>query len=138
MNGVNKVILIGIAGRDPERRETGRAAIANLSLATSERWTDKTTGERRERTEWHRVSFFGRLAEVVCEHVRKGDRVYVEGSLRSREWEKNGMRMRATDVIAREMTMLSGPRPKPEPVPDKLTEKDNDLPDDDFDDDIPF
>jgi len=85
--GVNKVILIGNIGQDPEVRYTpSGSAIANINMATTESWRDKTSGEQQERTEWHRIVFFNRLAEIVGEYLRKGSKVYVEGSLRTRKW----------------------------------------------------
>ena len=89
--GVNKVILIGNLGRDPEVRYSpdGRA-IANVTLATSESWKDKTTGEKQEKTEWHRVVFFGRLAEITGEYLKKGSQVFVEGRLQTRKWQDKG------------------------------------------------
>jgi len=107
---VNKVILIGRLGADPEVRYTaGGSAIVNLSIATNEMWKDKQTGESQERTEWNRVVFFGRLAEIVGEYLKKGSRVYVEGSLRTRKWQdKSGNDRYTTEVAADEMQMLDG------------------------------
>lgn len=106
--GVNKVILIGNLGQDPEIRftDTG-SAIANYTVATSETWKDKN-GEKQERTEWHRVVSFGKLAEIVGEYCKKGQKIYVEGSLRTREWEKDGVKRYSTEIIADQMQMLSG------------------------------
>lgn len=106
--GVNKVILIGNLGQDPEVRYTpGGSAVANVSLATSTSWRDKTSGETQDRTEWHRVVFFNRLAEIVGEYLRKGARVYIEGSLRTRKWQdKSGADRYTTEIIANEMQML--------------------------------
>jgi single-strand DNA-binding protein len=106
--GVNKVILIGNLGNDPEVRYTpSGSAVANISLATSETWRDKQSGELQDRTEWHRVVFFNRLAEIVGEYLRKGSKVYVEGSLRTRKWvDKNGVEKYTTEIIANEMHML--------------------------------
>ena len=106
--GINKVILIGNLGRDPETRYTqNQQPIANFSLATSEGWTDRATNERRERTEWHRVVCFARLAEICGEYLRKGSKVYIEGSLRTRSWEgQDGQTRYSTEVVAREMQML--------------------------------
>lgn len=106
--GVNKVILIGNLGQDPEVRYTpGGSAVANVSLATSTSWRDKATGETQDRTEWHRVVFFNRLAEIVGEYLRKGARVYVEGNLRTRKWQdKSGADRFTTEIIANEMQML--------------------------------
>jgi single-strand DNA-binding protein len=109
--GVNKVILIGNLGADPETRYTaGGAAITTASLATSESWKDKQTGEAKERTEWHRVKFFGRLAEIAGEYLKKGRQVYIEGSIRTDKYtDKEGVERYATDIIANEMQMLGGP-----------------------------
>ena len=106
--GVNKVILVGNCGQDPETKFTaGGAAIANLSIATSETWKDKQTGQPQERTEWHRVVFFGRLAEIVGEYVRKGSKVYVEGALRTRKWQdQSGQDRYTTEIVANEMQLL--------------------------------
>ena len=108
--GVNKVILIGNLGRDPEMRYTqNQQPVANFSLATSDSWTDRATNERRERTEWHRVVCFARLAEICGEYLRKGSKVYIEGNLRTRSWEgQDGQTRQTTEVVAREMTMLDG------------------------------
>lgn len=108
MSNVNKVILIGRLGRDPETRETGGGMVTNLNLATSESWKDKATGERQERTEWHRVAMFGKLAEIAAQYLRKGSLVYVEGRLQTRSYEKNGETRYATDIVANEMRMLGG------------------------------
>lgn len=105
--GVNKVILVGNVGQDPETRYMPNGgAVTNISLATSETWKDKNTGEQQERTEWHRVTFYQRLAEIVAEYVKKGSKLYVEGSLRTRSWEQDGIKRYATEVIANEMQML--------------------------------
>jgi single-strand DNA-binding protein len=108
--GVNKVILIGNLGADPETRYTqGGSAITTIKLATSESWKDKQTGEQQERTEWHRVKFFGRLAEIAGEYLKKGRQVYVEGSLRTDKYtDKDGIERYTTDIIADEMQMLGG------------------------------
>ena len=105
--GVNKVILVGNVGRDPETRYMpSGGAVTNLALATSETWKDKNTGQPQERTEWHRVVFFNRLAEIVNEYVRKGGKLYIEGSLRTRSWEQDGITRYSTEIIASEMQML--------------------------------
>lgn len=106
--GVNKVILIGNLGNDPDVRYTPNGnAVANISVATSETWRDKQSGELQDRTEWHRVVFFNRLAEIVGEYLRKGSKVYIEGSLRTRKWQdKNGVERYTTEIIATEMLML--------------------------------
>lgn len=98
--GVNKVILVGTCGQDPETRYTpGGTAITNLSLATSEQWTDKQTGQKVEKTEWHRVALFGKVAEIAGEYLRKGSQCYIEGRLQTREWEKDGVKRYTTEVV---------------------------------------
>ncbi len=106
--GVNKVILIGNLGADPEvRYMPSGGAVTNVSLATSDIWKDKNTGEPQERTEWHRVVFFNRLAEVVGEYLKKGSKIYVEGSLRTRKWQgQDGQDRYTTEIVANEMQML--------------------------------
>ena len=105
--GVNKVILVGNVGGDPEvRYMPSGGAVTNLTLATSESWKDKQTGQPQERTEWHRVVFFNRLAEIAGEYVRKGSKIYVEGSLRTRQWEQDGVKRYTTEIVASEMQML--------------------------------
>jgi single-strand DNA-binding protein len=106
--GVNKVILIGNLGADPETRAMpSGTTVANLRVATSESWRDKQTGEQQERTEWHRVAFFGRLAEVAGEYLRKGSQVYIEGSLRTRKWQdKQGNDRYSTEIIGNDLQML--------------------------------
>ncbi|NND45741.1 MAG: single-stranded DNA-binding protein [Xanthomonadales bacterium] len=148
--GINKVILVGNLGADPETRYTANgAAVTNIRLATSESWRDKQSGEKQERTEWHRIVFFSRLAEIAGEYLRKGSQVYIEGSLRTRKWQdQSGQDRYTTEIVANEMQMLggrgegggapsssdsgfrdSGPKPKAKPEQGE----------DDFqDDDIPF
>ena len=108
--GINKVILVGNLGADPEvRYTTGGTAIASLSIATSEQWTDKQSGQKQERTEWHRVKLFGRLAEIAGEYLKKGRQVYVEGSLRTDKYTgKDGVERYSTDIIANELQRLGG------------------------------
>lgn len=110
--GLNKVMLIGNLGADPEvRYATGGSgsAITNIRLATAESWRDKETGDMQERTEWHRVVFFGRLAEIAGEYLKKGSQVYVEGSIRTRKWQdKEGAERYTTEIVANEMQMLGG------------------------------
>lgn len=108
--GINKVILVGNLGADPETRYTASgSAITNIRIATTEAWKDKTSGEQQERTEWHRVVFFNRLAEIAGEYLRKGSQVYVEGTLRTRKWQdKDGHDRYSTEVVANEMQMLGG------------------------------
>ncbi len=146
--GVNKVIIVGNLGNDPDTRYMpSGSAVTNLSVATNESWKDKQSGEQKERTEWHRVAMFGRLAEIAAEYLRKGSQVYIEGRLRTRKWQDQGGNDRwTTEIIADEMQMLggrsgagapamgdSGPPPGPPsgggggPKPDEA-----------FDDDIPF
>lgn len=106
--GINKVIIVGNTGNDPELRYTANnSAVANISIATSESWKDKATGENNERTEWHRIVFFNRLAEIVGEYVKKGSKLYIEGSLRTRKWQdQNGQDRYTTEIVANEMQML--------------------------------
>jgi single-strand DNA-binding protein len=108
--GINKVILVGNLGQDPETRYMpSGGAVTNFTLATNESWKDKQTGEQKERTEWHRVAMFNRLAEIAAEYLRKGSQVYVEGKLRTRKWQdKDGNDRYTTEVIADEMQMLGG------------------------------
>jgi single-strand DNA-binding protein len=108
--GINKVILIGNLGADPETRAMPSGTqVANLRVATSESWRDKQSGEQQERTEWHRVALFGRLAEIAGEYLRKGSQVYIEGSLRTRKWQdKQGNDRYSTEIIGNELQMLGG------------------------------
>ena len=108
--GINKVILIGNLGADPEiRYAASGGAIANVRLATAESWRDKESGEQQERTEWHRVVFFGRTAEVVEQYLRKGSQIYVEGRLQTRKWQdRDGNDKYTTEIVANEMQMLGG------------------------------
>lgn len=104
---VNKVMLVGRCGADPETRSLPSGdSVSNVSLATTSAWRDRQTSETKERTEWHRVAFFGRTSEAVSKYVRKGSLLYVEGSLRTREWEKDGVKRYTTEVLADTMTML--------------------------------
>ena len=106
--GINKVILVGNLGKDPETRYMpSGSAVTNLTLATSESWKDKQTGDQQERTEWHKVAMFGRLAEIAAEYLRKGSQVYIEGKLRTRKWQdKEGKDRYTTEIVADEMQML--------------------------------
>ncbi len=108
--GINKVIIVGNLGADPETRYTGNGtAITSLRIATSDSWTDKQSGEKQERTEWHRVKLFGRLAEIAGEYLKKGRQVYIEGSLRTDKYtDKDGVERFSTDIIGAEMQMLGG------------------------------
>ena len=106
--GVNKVILVGNLGKDPEVKYTASgSAVVNITVATSESWNDKQTGEKQERTEWHRIVFFRRLAEIAGEYLRKGSQVYIEGKLQTRKWQdQNGQDRYTTEIVANEMQML--------------------------------
>ena len=129
--GVNKAILVGNLGRDPEvRYSPSGAAVANVSIATTDTWKDKNTGEQQERTEWHRVVFFGRLAEIVGEYLKKGSQIYVEGRLQTRKWQdKDGNDRFTTEIVANDMQMLGG-RSGAGAAPGAYAE--------DYNDDIPF
>lgn len=106
--GINKVIIVGNLGNDPEVRfMPSGGAVANLSVATSESWKDKQTGEQHDRTEWHRIVLYNRLAEICGEYLRKGSKIYIEGSLRTRKWQdKSGQERYTTEIIGNEMQML--------------------------------
>ena len=108
--GINKVILVGNLGADPEvKYTTGGTAITSLRIATSEQWTDKQSGQKQERTEWHRVKLFGRLAEIAGEYLKKGRQVYIEGSLRTDKYtDKEGVERYSTDIIGNDLQMLGG------------------------------
>jgi single-strand DNA-binding protein len=110
--GINKVILVGNLGADPETRAMpSGTTVANLRIATSESWRDKQSGEQQERTEWHRVALFGRLGEIAAEYLKKGSQVYIEGSLRTRKWQdKQGNERYSTEIVANEMQMLGSGR----------------------------
>lgn len=138
--GINKVILIGNCCQDPEVRYLPNGnAVTKLSLATSEKWTDKQTGKKVQKTEWHRVSLFGKVAEIAGEYVRKGSQVYIEGKLKTSQWEKDGIKRYSTEIVVDvqgTMQMLGG-RAQTEIIPvskdqDYLDTNDND------NDDIPF
>ena len=112
-NGVNKVIIIGNVGQDPETRYLPSGeAVTNLSVATSESWKDKNSGERKDRTEWHKVVAFGRLAEIISEYAKRGSKLYISGSLRTRQWEKDGQTHYTTEIVAKEMQMLDRKEPE--------------------------
>ncbi|SDH61105.1 single-stranded DNA-binding protein [Propionivibrio dicarboxylicus] len=117
MASVNKVILVGNLGRDPESRYgADGSAIVNVSLATTDSWRDKSSGERKEATEWHRLVFFGKLAEIAGQYLKKGSQVYVEGRLRSRKWQdKDGQERQTTEIVVEEMKMLGGRQGMGEP-----------------------
>ena len=106
---VNKVTLIGNLGNDPEMKALQSGSqVANLSIATTDSWRDRNSGEMQERTEWHRVVCFDRLAEICGQYLRKGSRIYIEGSLRTRSWEQDGQKRYTTEIVGREMMMLDG------------------------------
>ena len=152
--GVNKVTLIGNLGADPEVRYTANgSAVANIRLATAESWRDKESGEQQERTEWHRVVFFSRLAEIVGEYLKKGSQVYIEGRLQTRKWQdRDGNDRYTTEIVANEMQMLggrsggggggdnyeSGSNQGRQPAAAAAGAGSTEPPMDDFDDDIPF
>ena len=146
--GVNKVILVGSVGQDPEVRHMPNGnAVSNLSIATSETWKDKTSGEQQEKTEWHRLVFFNRLAEIVDQYVKKGSKIYVEGKLQTRSWEKDGVKQYTTEIIVSEMHMLDSRSETGNAHVQKSQSSNNNgqpkLVDskpsfDNFDDDIPF
>jgi len=124
---VNKVQLLGNIGKDPDVRETKSGKVVNLVLATSERYTDKS-GQKQENTEWHNLVVFGKLADVVTKYVKKGDKLYVEGSITTRKWEdKEGNTRYNTDIKVRDLTMLGGTEKKAQPVAAGIDE-DGDLP----------
>lgn len=136
--GINKVILVGHLGKDPEIRYTAASkAVANLTVATSEQWTDKQSGQKQEKTEWHRVVMFGKLAEIAGEYLKKGSQVYLEGRLQTREWEKDGVKRYTTEIVASDMQMLGGGAVgrNTESAPAQPSQA---AAADDFDDDIPF
>ena len=144
--GINKVILVGNLGNDPETRYMpDGGAVTNISIATSKSWKDKNSGEQREKTEWHRVVLFRRLGEIAAEYLKKGSKVYIEGELQTRQWEKDGQKHYTTEIIANEMQMLDsrgggGSMPSTERA-DTTSGPAQDFgppPADDFDDDIPF
>ena len=154
--GINKVILIGNLGRDPETRYTqGGSAVTTLSLATTDQWRDRETNEQQERTEWHRVVCFARLAEIAGQYLRRGSKCYIEGRLQTRSWEdREGQTRYTTEIVARDMQMLDsrgdasggyapppqggGARERPQPARNTAPTPDTTDDLDDLDDDIPF
>jgi len=141
--GINKVIIVGNLGADPDSRAMPSGnAVTNISVATSESWNDRDTGEKQEKTEWHRVVFFNRLAEIAAQYLKKGSQVYVEGKLQTRKWEdKEGNERWTTEIVANQMEML-GDRMSNDMSNDNASSSqsssDNDFSTDEFDDDIPF
>ena len=145
MKGINKVIIVGNLGKDPEMKFTASgAAIANITVATSESWNDKQTGEKVEKTEWHRVVAFQRLAEIMGEYLRKGSQVYIEGKLQTRKWQdQDGKDRYTTEVVASQMQMLGGKSSQGSNTPPKPAENQGFRKPDSAqggfeDDDIPF
>jgi single-strand DNA-binding protein len=144
--GINKVILVGNLGSDPEVRYTASGdAVANVNVATAESWKDKQTGEKQERTEWHRVVMFKRLGEIAGEYLKKGSQVYIEGKLQTRKWQdKNGNDRYTTEIVANDMQMLgsrggsSAYNNESAPAPAQAQPATASAGSDDFDDDIPF
>ena len=138
MSSVNKALIIGNLGQDPEIKYTQSGSpVANLSVATSERWKDKNTGEQKEQVEWHRVVIFGRLAEIAEQYLKKGSKIFVEGKLQTRDWEDSeGKKRYTTEVVAREMTMLDS---KGDSMESSSSTSSSSKPDNDkFEEDIPF
>ena len=134
--GVNKVILVGSVGKDPESKVMPNGnAVVNFSLATSESWKDKS-GQQQESVEWHRCVCFGKLAEIIAQYVKKGSKLYLEGSMKTRSWEKDGVKQYATEIVINEMQMLDGkPQESSQPSQGRAVQS---APIADFDDDLPF
>ena len=143
--GVNKVILVGNLGQKPEMRYTAtQSAVANISIATTESWKDKESGEMRDKTEWHKVVYFGKLAEIVEKYLDKGSSVYIEGKLQTRKWQdKSGADRWTTEIVGNELTMLGSRASNSNNAPMQSNETESPFPQDDSgpgltDDDIPF
>ena len=143
--GVNKVILVGNLGQKPEMRYTAtQSAVANISIATTESWKDKESGEMRDKTEWHKVVYFGKLAEIVEKYLDKGSSVYIEGKLQTRKWQdKSGADRWTTEIVGNELTMLGSRASNYNNAPMQSNESESPFPQDDSgpgltDDDIPF
>ena len=143
--GVNKVILVGNLGQKPEMRYTAtQSAVANISIATTESWKDKESGEMRDKTEWHRVVYFGKLAEIVEKYLDKGSSVYIEGKLQTRKWQdKSGADRWTTEIVGSELTMLGSRASNSNSTQSSSNESESPFPQDDSgpgltDDDIPF
>ena len=141
MSGVNKVILIGNLGADPETRYLPDGnAVTNINLATSESWKDKNSGQKQEKTEWHRVVLFRKLAEIAGQYLKKGSKVFVEGKLQTRQWEKDGHKHYTTEIVANELQFLDsrGDQGGNAPASQPQSGSDQSQSGDDYDDDIPF
>ena len=150
--GINKVIIVGNLGQDPDTRYMpSGSAVTNMTVATNESWKDKQTGEQKDRTEWHKVAMFNRLAEIAAEYLRKGSQVYIEGKLRTRKWQdRDGNDRYTTEIVANEMQMLggrggggggfepAGSDTQSAPAAATASAAPAEAPMDDFDDDIPF
>ena len=141
--GINKVIIVGNLGADPDSRAMPSGnAVTNISVATSESWKDRETGEKREKTEWHRVVFYNRLAEIAAQYLKKGSQVYVEGKLQTRKWEdKEGNERWTTEIVANQMQMLGERMSQGTSNQGNVTKQNtssNEFVDEEFDDDIPF
>ena len=139
-NGLNKVLIIGNLGNDPEIKYTQSGSpVANLSIATSERWKDKNSGEQKEQVEWHRVVLFSRLAEIAEQYLKKGSKVFVEGKLQTRDWEDSeGKKRYTTEIIAREMSMLDSRQAAENSQQPKSDPSGEGKSDESFEEDIPF
>lgn len=146
MKGLNQVNLIGTLGRDPDvRYMPSGSAVANIAIATNETWKDKETGEKKERTDWHNLTFFGKLAEIAQQYLNKGDRIHVRGKLRTDMYEKEGQKHYATKIHVEDMLMLSPPKngqtgaeQAQRPAAQRAEPAQAAMADDGFDDDIPF
>ena len=144
MASVNKAIIVGNIGKDPDVRYSASGdAMCNITVATSENWKDKATGEKKELTEWHRISFFGKLAEIAGQYLKKGSQVYVEGSIRTRKWtDKEGQERYTTEIRGDEMKMLGGKQNSAnvpaQKAPDSANSQKSKPKFDDLDDSIPF
>jgi single-strand DNA-binding protein len=138
MRGVNKVVILGNVGQDPEYKALQNGGVVSLSVATTESWTGKD-GQRQEKTEWHRCTAFGKLADIIRDYVRKGSKVYLEGKLQTRSWEQDGIKRYATEIVISELQMLDGKPQESAPAP-RQQHKQAVQPafNDDFADSIPF
>lgn len=141
--GVNKVILLGTLGTDPEQKFLPNGnAVVNLSMATSEQWKDKNTGAKQEKTEWHRVTFFGKPAEIIAQYAAKGSKLYVEGKLQTRSWEQDGVKRYMTEIVGSEFQFVGGGQDQQQQAPaqqQRQAAPQQQAPaDDHYDDSIPF